>query len=101
MQAFERVLCSEVSAGHAQFVVVEIPDKRRPAIVQHPYDYTGRLILIARISLVHGANRFIPHHLRFHEEVIEIRGFAITFASPLSLSMKIFEIAEPPGEGAP
>src|SRR5215468_5754202 len=54
-----------------------MPDKRRPAVVEHPLDDTRRAVLVAGISLEHGAFAVVGHGLRFAKVVVERSGSAI------------------------
>ena len=54
---------AEVSAGGLQIVIIEMPDGRRPRVVEHPLDDAGRRVFVARVGLEHGALAIVGHGL--------------------------------------
>src|SRR2546422_5857788 len=50
---FRSALGAEVAASGAKIKVIQMPDDRRPSIVQHPLNDPGGLILIAAVGLIH------------------------------------------------
>ena len=53
VQRFEGLLGAVVAAARFQVVVVQMPGQRWPGVVQHPFNYTGRLVLITAVSFEH------------------------------------------------
>ena len=59
----------EVRRSRPQVIIVQMPDHRRPGVVQHPLNFTGRFELVGAKSFIHRADRFVSLGLRFPGEI--------------------------------
>ena len=50
MQPLARFLRSKVGAGRDEVIIVQVPNDRRPGIVQHPLNHYSGFVLAARLS---------------------------------------------------
>src|SRR5580700_5627448 len=71
MQRLIRLPCAKVSAPGNQVVVIQVPVKRGPRVVEHPLNDSGRAILVSAIGLKHGPLAVISHELCFQGVVGE------------------------------
>src|SRR5438552_16614812 len=93
MQRFHGALGAEVAASGAKIKIVQMPDDRRPSIVQHPLNDAGGLILIAAVGLIHRAHAFVGLELRLEGEVFGIVCFAVARIKSVGKYMNISERA--------
>ena len=47
MQGFAGFLCAVIAAAGVQIIVIQVPDHRRPCVIQHPLDHACRCVLIS------------------------------------------------------
>src|SRR2546422_11275896 len=90
---FRSALGAEVAASGAKIKVIQMPDDRRPSIVQHPLNDPGGLILIAAVGLIHRAHAFVGLELRLEGEIFGIVCFAVARIQSIGKYMNIFERA--------
>ena len=64
MQRLAGLLDREVAGARIEIVVYKVPDHRRPSIVEHPLNDSGRNIFVLAVSLEHGAFGVVLHRLR-------------------------------------
>ena len=64
MQRLAGFLGREVARSGVEVVVVEVPDHRRPCVVEHPLDDAGGDVLVLAVGLEHGALGVVLHGLR-------------------------------------
>src|SRR2546422_7422213 len=67
----------EISACRHKVVVVEMPDERRPSVVQHPLNHARGGVFVPRISFEHGALAVVSHGLRLALVIIEGRRLSV------------------------
>src|ERR1700721_4007603 len=82
-------------ASRPQIVVIQMPDHRRPRIVQHPLNHTRGGIFITAVALEHRANALIRHHLRLLSIVIRTARGPIARIQSASVDIQIFEYTTP------
>src|SRR6185295_3320192 len=91
MQRLHGPLGAEIAAARAHVEGVEVPDHRGPGVVQHPLDHAGRGVLVAAVSLIHGADAFVSLHLRFKGIVLGAGGWAEASIQRVGEYVEIFE----------
>ena len=82
---------SVIAACGLQVVVPEVPEERGPSVVEHPLDYAGGIVFVARVGLEHGALGIVGHGLGFAFVVGEIGGGAVDRVHRV---VEVLEIAE-------
>src|SRR4029077_19555614 len=75
---------AEVAASGNEVVVVEMPDKGRPGIVEHPLNDPCGDVLIAGVGFEHGAFVVVSHGLGFALVIVEGRGGAVALGEGVS-----------------
>src|SRR5579859_5335258 len=70
-----------------------MPDHRGPSVVEHPLNDAGRLIFVAAIGLVHGADAFVGLHLRLDREIFHAAGLAVAIGERVAEDANRFEFA--------
>src|SRR5208282_3686657 len=73
VQRFAGFPGTEISARWIHVIVVEMPVRRRPRVVQHPLNDPGGYVLVAAVSFEHGALSVIGNGLRLAKIVLKTR----------------------------
>src|SRR5258707_4975315 len=79
-----------------EIVIVEMPDQRGPAIVEHPLNHASGRVFIPSIGLEHRTLAIVGHGLRFTLVVIERRGISIASAQAIVENIDSPEALAPP-----
>ena len=77
MHRLARLLRPVVAAARTQEVVVEVPDHRRPGVVEHPLDHAGGGVLVASVPLEHRALAFVGEGLGLARVVLGAGGLPV------------------------
>src|SRR5216683_711289 len=67
----------EISARRHQIVIVEMPDQRRPRIVEHPLNHARGSVLIPRVGLEHRALAIVSHGLGLALVIVQRRPWSV------------------------
>ncbi len=83
MNRLHGFLGAEVPSRRHKIVVIQMPDQRRPRIVQHPLNHARRRVLVSSIRFEHRALAVIGHGLRFALIVLQRGRHAIPSIQPI------------------
>ena len=93
MQRLARLLRTVVAAAGTQVIVVQMPDHRRPRVVQHPLNHTGRRVLVASVAFEHGALGLVGERLRLPREIDDAIGFSVPSLDRRREHLDVLELA--------
>src|SRR5215469_10828856 len=93
MQWFHGELRAEIAASGTKIKVVQVPNDRRPSIVKHPLNHAGRLVFVARVSLIHRAHAFVGLKLRLEGEIFSAVRLAVARVQSISKYVNVLERA--------
>src|SRR3984885_13705437 len=91
VQRFHGALGTEIAAAGTQIVVVQMPDQRRPCVVEHPLDDAGRLIFVAAVGFVHRAHTLVSLQLRLEGEIFHAIRFSVAIGQCTAEDLDGFE----------
>ena len=86
-------LGSKVAAARTEIIVVQVPDHRRPRVVEHPLNDAGRCVLVAPVTLEHRALALIGQRLRLARVVGDVGGLAVAALERAGEHLEIFELS--------
>ena len=71
VEGLTALLGAIVSASRPKKIVIEMPNYRRPSVIEHPLDHSSRIVLIPAESLEHRTFTIVGVHLCLEREVLE------------------------------
>ncbi len=91
IERLHRRLRAKISATRTQVIVVEMPDQRRPGVVQHPLNHSRGRVLVPAIGFVHRADSLVRHQLGLQGIVLNVVGLSIARSQCFAEHVDIFE----------